>query len=198
MIYVWINAFIPKDISGITKPVPGDSKTMIDGPPGFKCFLTDQRRWSRKPDASARIHAGVKVRSNLSHRTRRRVGPTHQVDCEKGSITQTATAPTNEIKLRVERPVEHMFFCRVRAEVANPIIPVVSPDIDLRADITIHFPSATVSIAWLAEPFPAFEAYAKWGNRTETLFRLSPKRGASPWDLFGDANRAFNGEARFT
>jgi len=61
----WINAFIPRDITGYTLAVPGGphrGKTMIPGPNlASDCFLTDQRTFSNDIHAKSRMHAEMKV-----------------------------------------------------------------------------------------------------------------------------------------
>lgn len=61
----WINAFIPRDVSGYTKPVPGGphrGKTMIPGPnPVSDCYLTDQRDFSNDIHAKSRMHSEFRM-----------------------------------------------------------------------------------------------------------------------------------------
>src|SRR5687767_11048192 len=61
----WINAFIPKNVPGYTKPRPGHpGETMIPGPginPFSDCYHTDQRDFSNQIHAGSRIHSEAKV-----------------------------------------------------------------------------------------------------------------------------------------
>src|SRR5919108_1609130 len=62
---VWINAFIPRQVPGKTRPVPGatNGQTMLSGPvPGVSdCFCTDNRGFSRDIHASSRMHAELEI-----------------------------------------------------------------------------------------------------------------------------------------
>src|SRR5829696_7973090 len=60
---IWINAFIPHDVPGLTKPYPKDPKmSMLPGPTDFNdCFLTDQRSFSSDPRAKSRMHSEVEL-----------------------------------------------------------------------------------------------------------------------------------------
>ena len=85
----WINAFIPRDVPGYTRPVPGQTGlTMIPGPmnrvvlttegrgpvrPGMPplvdvsdCYYTDQRDFSSDIHAKSRMHAEVRVDFTVS------------------------------------------------------------------------------------------------------------------------------------
>ena len=57
----WINAFIPRDLPGLTKAMPKGryrGSTMIPGPtPISDCFLTDQRSFSSQINAKSRMHS---------------------------------------------------------------------------------------------------------------------------------------------
>src|SRR5680860_1378141 len=60
---VWINAFIPGDLPGLTLDRPGHpGETMLPDVPGpWACFLTDQRGFSNDIGKSARLHQEVIV-----------------------------------------------------------------------------------------------------------------------------------------
>jgi hypothetical protein len=197
---LWINAFIPANIPGLSRPVPGPGPTqftMIDGPPGLGCFLTDQRGFSSDPKASARIHASVDFGDGLEGRPERAVGTTHQVDCGTGRSIASKTASIGGIVVEEEHPLEHICLITIRASVANPIVPG-SPDIDFLVHFSVGFavPHRAVRVNGHVEPFPAFEAYVLDGMRIHTLFTRSPDPGATPLDLYGPASRSVNGRVK--
>jgi hypothetical protein len=198
MLRIWINAFIPADISGVTRGVPQNpGKTMIDGPPGYGCFLTDQRGFSGDPGASARIHAGGSINSSLKFTSERSVGTTHQVDCESGRKRDEAVASTESISISHQSPLEHLLQIKISAAVSNPLTPPGSPDIDFNTDIRINYAMGKIKLAGMVEPFPAFEAYVIHEGRTFTLFQRPPDPGASPLWLYGPPNKSVSGNITY-
>ncbi len=192
---VWINAFIPKHIRGLTHTVPNSSRTVIAGPPLFDCFFTDNRSYSQSLNASYRIQAGATDLNILMEETRsfRRVGRTKRVDCESGRVIRSARASTSGIRVEFRRPLDHQLICYVTAGVSNPLVPG-SPDIDIKTAFSLNVATGRVSISGWVDDFPAFEAYVSHNGNTKMLRRLGPKRGASPYSLFGPASREFKGE----
>src|SRR4051812_27133264 len=87
---IWISCFIPKEIAGYTRPLPGDAtKTMIPGPtPISDCFLTDQRSFSNSPTASSRMRSAVIIDASSwgASSTNHHCDNTVEVDCEDGSV----------------------------------------------------------------------------------------------------------------
>jgi len=62
-ISVWLNAFIPGNAPGFTKPVPGGvhaGKTMLDTGDG-NCFLSNGRDFSSDPNAESMLQSRVDV-----------------------------------------------------------------------------------------------------------------------------------------
>ena len=63
-IKVWVNAFIPRTVTGYRHVLGGPhiGKTAIDGTPGTPyAYLTDQRDFSNYIHADSRAHAEIKI-----------------------------------------------------------------------------------------------------------------------------------------
>jgi hypothetical protein len=207
VIAFWINAFIPRDIFGLTTPVPNGpyaNQTKIAGPvPGISdCFLTDQRSFDSSRRASSRLHSegvlyidGDNLLLNQSHRC----DPTIEIDCESGTEECNKSGDTSRMKLTLLSSVVTDNKARINVELAanNPCF-FGSPDIDVQGEFTVDFTEETVVFIGKVEPFPAFEAYvAIDSGGVQALFQLLPIEGKSPLNLFGPPNRAISGSVPF-
>ena len=106
---VWLNAFIPRDVHGLTKKVPDfvvkkdpsmAGKTMFDTVAG--CGLTDQRSFSREINASSRMHSEAKIDLNKPSLLyqKHRICPTTLVNCIFGNVVckETSTNVSTSFK----------------------------------------------------------------------------------------------------
>ena len=182
---VWINAFIPGDLPGLTLDRPNYLGTMLPNVPGRWAVLTDQRGFSNDIQESARLHLGVTVDMSLSGgffgEVWSRIGTTIEVDCDTGELVNVAMAE-NELPnyLRVtERTIlaPGLFTCRLEASAANPLVPP-SPTIDWDGYLAIGiFPFLTadgrvielarIEFSGEVDDFPAFEMYASVNGTPE-------------------------------
>lgn len=198
-LYLWINAFIPRDIQGLTRAVPGrQGQTMIDGPPGFSCFLTDQRGFGTDPTANARIHAGARIDldpfPSKFFGFEKLIGMTHQVHCDSGIDKAQERASADGVIFKDYFVLEHLQFLEINASIRNPLTPPGSPYIDFSVSFQINHASGQLYLNGKVEPFPAFEAYARFRGKTLTLLQRSPDPGATPLSLYGSANKEINGQ----
>ncbi len=101
---VWLNAFIPRDVSGLTRKVP-DSIVKLDPSMAgktmfvtqFFCGLTDQRSLSPDINASSRMHSETKMdldKPRIIYQNHR-IDPTIQVDCMTGLVLCRGTSSTS-------------------------------------------------------------------------------------------------------
>jgi hypothetical protein len=93
---VWLNAFIPGHVPGLTKKVPDfgakmypsmAGNTMFDTVAG--CGLTDQRSFSAEINASSRMHSEAKIdldKPSLLYQ-RHQIGPSTTIQCKTGIVT---------------------------------------------------------------------------------------------------------------
>jgi hypothetical protein len=206
---IWINSFLPRDISGLTIDRPSNlSQTMIPGPiPGVSdCFLTDQRSFDADPKASSRIHSMANLNFRLgdfSMTSEARADNTVEVDCEDGDV-ECDRAP-DASSLRVNMMTSSGSF---RSEIrfqggANNACFTGSPQInwDVMASIQIRSGRTgrvTVQPGSKVEPFPAFEMYFDTGREILSLAKLEPLAGSGPWNLPGSPNRNIAGRINFT
>lgn len=203
----WINAFIPRDIFGLTKEIsngPYAGQTVIPGPlPISDCFLTDQRSFSTSRSAFSRMHSeGVLAidGNNLMLNQAHRCDSTTEVDCEDGDEECKQSGSTDNMSLSLVTPTITNEKARISVNMAanNPCF-FGSPDIDVQGEIVIDFAAEQVIFTGNVEPFPAFEAYVIVDSGSvQALLQLSPLPGSSPKDLFGPPNRAFSVSVPFT
>ena len=199
---IWISSFIPKDIAGYTKPVPGQAAlTMIPGPsPISDCYHTDQRSFSNALPASSRTRSLVE----LSTTDFALVSESHncdftvECDCEDGE--QECREQGDKANLKI---VGHQAFanrCTFRFEggAGNPCASG-APEINWSVSVEVtRLANNKMQVAALpgskVEPFPAFEMYASLdGKPGKEVFKVGPLPGTTPWNLFGDPNRAVSG-----
>lgn len=191
---VWINAFIPRNVPGVTVAAPGASAgtTMVRGPLDT-CFLTDNR------DFDANIHASSRMHSELTVEV---AGPRRGLEWHNCDETMRIHPTTGRVVARRQASTSRMRFVNLRGratdpggikvevkgEANNPLVP--SPDIDFVGVITINPRSRTIRFDGRVDEFPAFEMYASVNNtRAFPLFRVLPNPGRTPWNLPGPANR---------
>jgi len=201
---VWINAFIPDHVSGVTEPHPTKPKqTVIRGPLHLKnsCFYTDQRSFSSNINASSRMHSEIEIdliRQAIVYQKNESSGTT-EVNCKSGAVTCKKTA-----KVRADRGSGKPFFdfqtskdrvsVRLDAAANDPCV-TGSPDVDYEGKITLERvgPSKSnvkVTFDGNVDPFPAFEMYTAADGRTpKTLFQRPSAAGKNAWNLAGDANK---------
>jgi hypothetical protein len=206
----WINAFIPKDIAGLTKPVPGKGihrgKTMIPGPlPKISdCFLTDQRSFSGDRKASSRMHSEITINltTGLPINQAHRCDATIEVDCEDGQEECRNSASTgNMIFSNVKKtpiPEDIGFQTEIALSgAANNACFKGSPNINYTGTVSIlqtsteqGKPIVSIGLEGFIEPFPAFEIYAALGQSMGIpIFTCPPEAGKTPRNLFGNANK---------
>ncbi|HET9832257.1 MAG TPA: hypothetical protein VFP91_11125, partial [Vicinamibacterales bacterium] len=102
---IWLNAFIPRDVQGLTKPVPDygvkadptmAGKSMFATSVGI-CGLTDQRSFSADINASSRMHSQVTI--DLDRRViveqKHHIDPTTQLACLTGLVICKGTSSTD-------------------------------------------------------------------------------------------------------
>ena len=213
---VWLKAFIPGEIPGYTMPVPGaPGKTMIPLPPGMSdsCAYTDHRGFSSDVNAESRINAetvidvkakGLQNRVYYSH-------PSALVKCENGKVECQLTGnPSVQFNFQTvtDSREEKSFRVELVGEGSNPCVKG-SPDIDFKGRMNVvlyeveegsgRLQQANVEFIGLIDQFPAFEMYAAVNDgAARTVFTILPLEGATPSNLFGDANRYIYGQAKMS
>jgi hypothetical protein len=222
---IWMNAFIPGSVPGVTMPRPNHSgETMVAGLPFGDCFLTDQRSFDARPSSSSRMQQRIRVDLSTNEVLAwRRCDPTVAVHSSTGAwteeavgdssrISMTVTESTNGIgtfisdDLEIPTPsVPSSITISVKGEARNPLISAtkIMGDVDWEGTWTItvkpDMTEATVSFEGLIDESPAFEAYASTsedGADPVTLFQRLPPPGSTPAkNLPGNANLPVSGTA---
>lgn len=202
---IWLNAFIPRYVTGYIKaPHPFEGKTMIHGPiPGLStCYLTDNREFDSNVEASSRMHSEIKIdvtgKIPVEVYQLHKCSETIEIDCDTGEVTCNKPGvivgprffdlmgiPDRQIAIKLE------------AAASNPCVPT-SPQINHRGLIVIDVNSRQVKYAGAIDEFPAFEMYGAANDKSEgiKIFQTMPEKGKSIWNLFGDANVDQNGLAK--
>jgi hypothetical protein len=193
---VWVNAFIPKNVSGYTKTVPAGpykDSTMIPGPFTWSdCFLTDQRGFSNHIHAKSRMHceARLELRDSTAKLTQwHNCDWTTECDCETGEQECRKKGDTSDMEYTLSR-AGSILILSLQANAWNPCSPSssVGGEIDMSATIKIDPSAKTLSCTARVDSFPAFEAYATINDGEGVqIFRRSPPPGNTVMDLPGTA-----------
>lgn len=221
---VWLNAFLPAHIDGLTISVPHGEfagKTAIPHPAREKwLYLTDQRTFSADlgSGTTSRVHSEIEI--DIPGRTI--VGPnrgTHRADPTTELLRETfertgnvARGKTNRIAFElltvdeVSSPSGAVPVMKIglKGAVSNPKSPSsrLFGDIDFKGVLmlTIHSPrSVEARFVGMVEPFPAFEMYASAdGQPPVTVFVFSPNPGTSTRNLPGWPTRSVDSCAVLT
>jgi hypothetical protein len=197
----WISAFIPSSVCELFGGTFG-----IRAPTGA-IFSGDQREFSDDPDALARARSEVILGgldsadpANLLGQVHR-CGESHELD-ESGHVLRTATAPTDRMlfqNLRNSQTVDPeggvvdgipgSVQIDFQGSAGNPLM--AAPDIDWSGTLTIDREGGRILVKGAVNDFPAFEMYCTVDNGP--VLTLLRKQAASPLDLFGEEDRAFEG-----
>lgn len=198
---LWIKAFIPEQGTfthvrfGQSSPHAG--KTAIPHPtlPDYY-YLTDQRSFSKDVNASARmnLHVELNVGQAVPNMHTVRAGCDITIET-KGSGEERARATADGSGIfanNFSQSSNQSIRFWVEAAASDPLISV-APDIDFKGWITLDFKENQLFFDLLVDEFPAFEGYFSIdGGPAKTIFQLLPEPGASPFNLFGDANVSVN------
>ncbi|MFE7777710.1 DUF3238 domain-containing protein [Streptomyces sp. NPDC057445] len=207
---VWLKAFIPKDVPGLTLPRPNHpGETMVGGLPLVgDCFLTDQRGFSSDITASARIHSeialDVKAGGLVLHEYND-CSPTHEVDCEDGDLDIVARGDSSRIYFfSIKAPAAGMVTFEMKGAAKNPCIEE-SADVDYQGAVAIvvwrepsedgqEMEKARIDFQGFIDNFPAFEMYAAVNDGPgQQVFAVMPLPGNSPAALYGPPRRPVRG-----
>lgn len=205
-IKVWMNAFIPKDIPGLTFPAPINFRDqtlmpMLNILPRQEVYglMTDQRSFSNDPQASYRAHNEIVLETDghivAEISQFHDAGWTTIVDRtsgdDSGPLKGSIVASFND------RHTENGVFSARLQGSAEPglyawtnLRPV--PAIDYVGRMIVDFNTRTVSFSGLTDAFPAYEMDLSYNDGTGMLIcQKLPEPGSSPqyslgWPTFGD------------
>jgi ankyrin repeat protein/subtilisin family serine protease/outer membrane protein OmpA-like peptidoglycan-associated protein len=217
---VWINAFIPHDVSGYTFTVPAgphSGKTAIPCPPialpaNPHClsrgYLTDQRDFSDLPSAGVRMRSIAEIALapprlvDVKHVT----SGTTEFDKTTGAVTCVESADMSRCSFsdfRVEpEPLSgnYTIKLKVKGAASDPCVNLAA-DIDYEGEISVFCSPrgniVEVSFAGRIDSFPAFEMYANLNGVTRALFQKPPPPGNTVANLLGGASTPVAGRVRF-
>lgn len=202
----WINAFIPHNVVGYTKPVPKKPNlTMIPGPfLGSDCFYTDQRGFSNQIHAKSRMHSefkldftGMTPGQNPKLTQWHHCDFTTECDCEDGDIECHKKGETSRMNFKWDLSnafvrQRGLYVIQITGHSSNPCSPSsrIGGDIDYEGKVTIDLSVRGITFDGKVDAFPAFEAYATINDGAGVeLFHLAPPLGNTVMNLPRGANR---------
>jgi hypothetical protein len=221
----WLNAFIPKTVTGYTKVLtagPHAGKTAIPLPPIARAwpgntfkdwdagYLTDQRDFDPSPTNSVRMQSLAKVElagpegpTLINPQTHRSSGTT-EVNLASGVQTGFKVADMTRCKFSVlPRRVSGVFTSlnvELVGKAGDPLVGMAA-DIDYEGTFTVSVGSTpgavSVSFQGKIDAFPAYDCYASFNGVTKKIFKSPPPPGNTVANLLGYANRPISGTAPF-
>lgn len=204
---IWIASFIPRDIVGYTKTVPGGAgKTMIPGPtPASDCFLTDQRSFANSITASSRTRSSVEIDTAMMTLVSQQhdCDDTVEIDCEDGDVECNQTPDNSKLKVSGFTSSGTKCSFSFAGGAGNPCAGPLAPDIDWLVHVTVQKQGTNavevkLETGSVVEPFPAFEMYASLNGTTKQVFQRPPDPGTTPWNLVGPPNKSVSGAISFS
>jgi hypothetical protein len=218
----WINAFIPKTVSGYTIAITtgaNKGKTAIPLPGSARLnpgnliknlnagYLTDQRSFDDSLMASHRMRSlvaidctGPSVVSTLHTSS-----GTTEVDTKSGDTLDFAVADMSrcsfsEIRARTAAGGGFSFSITYKGAAGDPLV-YTAADIDYEGTIicTGNTVGKTLNVEWtgLLDEFPAYDVYCSLDGAKKTLGLFIPPSGNTVVDLLGPANRSVAGSVSF-
>jgi hypothetical protein len=204
-IKVWLNAFIPKDIAGLTVPAPSNfpDQTLIPLVPilidyTLFGFMTDQRSFSNNPGASYRSHNEIVLETDGNivavNSTSHLAGVTTLVDRILGtSVSLTGSIDASFLGVNTENGI---FTARLISSAQPGLYAWANlyevPAIDVIGKMTINFNTRTASFSGLTDSFPAYEMYLSYNDGPGiAICQKQPEPGSNPqfglsWPTIGD------------
>jgi len=177
----WLNAFIPRDISGATVRLrDGEYKglTVLRGP---RCYLTDQRDFSSDPGARSRMHSLVivnferEVNLAQSHRCDELI----ECDPMSGDVLRKGHGSTSKMNFCLLASAPDILVqinCRY-SDVFNRVGHGIN-EIEYNGTIKIDSTVRSIDIDLMICLFPSFEGYAAIDDSPgAVLFRHAPPAG---------------------
>lgn len=197
---IWLKAFIPGNIPGLTKTVKSGThagKTMIAGPTSISdCFLTDNRSWDSSLSAKARMNSVIDL--NLSgtptiNSESHWCDVTTELDCEDGDVECTKKGDSSQMRFfNLRKNTSGQVLIYLLGAANNPCFSG-SPDIDYNGIIMIDPVRRIIQFQGNVDGFPDFEMYINGS----TIMREPHPTGNTPGNLVGGANRAVGGRTTF-
>jgi hypothetical protein len=192
---MWFHVFIP------------DHK--VDGPPGFDCFLGDDRSFNSDTSSSSRVHAtvtvtGIGTPDAKIDSSRVWSDPTRQVKCDTEELLNTGTAQPSggfanfnsggtypdPVAGVHDLPNEHCAVLTLDIAASDPLVPA-APSVGVDLMFILDPVAGTVRVQGVTDHWPCFEGYASADGRAAvTLFQVTPAAGTSPYTLLEPRNLA--------
>jgi hypothetical protein len=215
-IKIWINAFIPGVVPGVTRPLPGGGGTVVLDPvDGSVAYGTNNRSFSAEIHAPSKMHSEVLL-------TRDRLGtyqltrqwshsdPVAHYTWPGGRLVETRQADTSRCEWRlggaVADPIAGVAFAphageqgvSFHCDVSNPHLPpgavARAGAVDADLSVAIDTDDGVLSVDGRVDDFPAFEVYAAFNNGApHPIATVFPRPGMSPFDLLGPALNPISG-----
>lgn len=203
---VWINAFIPQSVPGVTKTVPSGpfaGQTVVEGPPNpfgpRRIFLTNNRTFST---SDTTINTHFKMHSEFvmefTGAGRSMISMNHvgglatELDPATFAFKASDTASTLRMVLAdtsipfVDPPSTARITVKMSAAIPLIFGASVVADMDVIGFVLIDSVARTVTYQGNVDSFPAYEAYVSAdGGPAIRLFQQGVLPGKTPDDLIG-------------
>lgn len=160
---VWINVFVPFDLSGATVRMrrgPHAGRSALDV--GSALLLTDQRSFSRDPRAASRMHSHVRIDLSAGEPVvtiRHRVDPATACHRRTGDVVGQSRPSGRGMTAQVTSrdPVVVSLDCV--AGVPIPDVPPALRELAYRGTITYRLAERLLAVDLMVGMFPATEGY---------------------------------------
>jgi hypothetical protein len=187
-IKLWVNAFVPGELPGLTAKVdagPQKGKTKLGFPAekGTEYFLTDQRAFSNDIFAPGRLHSELFIDFTTDPAT---VSQFHC--CDRMTLLNPKTGSTSEIgktdvsrmRFTVENLNKFKITVSLKCSVSNPskALDKLFPNLDYKTDFTVECDTDQVDCKGEFPGFPAFEIYGSLtGGKAVEVWKHLPEPG---------------------
>lgn len=218
-IKIWVNAFIPSNVPGVTYPLPQGGTVVLDPADGTIAYGTNNRGFSSNIHAQSKMHSEVLLSRttqgqwNLTSQWSNS-DPVNHYSYPDGRLVETRRANVNNCRWQiggvVADPVAGIAFrpgvgqqgVSFHCQVSNPHLrpgPTANAGaVDADLSFAIDERLEKLSVNGVVDDFPAFEIYAAFNNGAPVkLLQAFPRPGMSPLNLLGPPLNSVSGEVRW-
>ena len=178
----WLNAFIPRDIFGVTTILRDGEYKGLTALSERPCYLTDQRNFSNDLQAPSRTHSWVKVDLTASEPVltqHQRCDDLIECDPASGEVLRKQRGSMSKMKFSLEATSPSILIqmdCKYGDSIPQAGHGI--GEIEYKGKIEIDPTTRSINVDMMICLFPAFEGYAAIDSGPATvLFRHAPPTG---------------------
>jgi len=195
---IWVKAFIPKEHPErpgyLIKTKKGT--WVVKSPISSEgCFESDNRLFSKDPNASARVTVDIRLRAKGNRLQIKnklvKIGQTHYVDCMTGkNLKKPRRQSKDSVIIGDVKSIGKLNILNIKIGSSNPFL--ASPNIDYEMVVEHHVDKNKLVLKPVVGYFPSFEAYYQIGKGSiKNLHKTPPHKGSTAWSLI-DLGLGFN------